>query len=151
MLNGKGVGASSAMQCTNSPCLQPAAISQSVEASAISISATTIRPQMNAITCNTDTNTASAPCGTRCRSEPRAGWDTHTRFRLAPSQRAHMPVIFKWRRELDRGGWEVPQPRSPETPDPMPERYSAPSLARVGRGPYYTSQQSHQHFLFELS
>lgn len=50
MLKGRGVGACSAMQCTNSPCRQPADMSQSVEASAISMRAMTMSPQMKAIT-----------------------------------------------------------------------------------------------------
>lgn len=51
MLKGSGMGAPCSIQCMKSPCLQPAAMSQSVEASPIIISIITIRPQMNAITC----------------------------------------------------------------------------------------------------
>lgn len=52
MLNGKGGSASSVTQCTNSPCLQPAASSHSVDVSAIIIRTMTIIPQINAITFN---------------------------------------------------------------------------------------------------
>ena len=41
--NGSGVGAFSVMQCANKPCLQPAAISQSEDDSAITINTITIK------------------------------------------------------------------------------------------------------------
>lgn len=50
MLNGKGGSASGVTQCTNSPCLHPAASSQSVDVSAIIMRIMTIIPQMNEIT-----------------------------------------------------------------------------------------------------
>lgn len=49
-MKGKGIGASSPIQCMKRPCLQPAAMSQSVEARAMIIRMITIRPQMKAIT-----------------------------------------------------------------------------------------------------
>lgn len=50
MLNGKGNVAPSDTQCTNSPCLQPADKSQSVDVKAIIIRTITINPQMKAMT-----------------------------------------------------------------------------------------------------
>lgn len=50
MLNGKGVGAPSSMQCAKRPCLHPSAISQSLDARPIIISIMTMIPHMKAIT-----------------------------------------------------------------------------------------------------
>jgi len=51
MLKGCGVGEFSPMQWRNKPWRQPAAMSQSVEARAMSINAITIRPHTKAMTC----------------------------------------------------------------------------------------------------
>ena len=50
MLNGNGKTLLLLIQCTNSPCLHPSAISQSVEVSAMIISTITITPHINAMT-----------------------------------------------------------------------------------------------------
>jgi hypothetical protein len=50
MLNGKGRSASTEIQCTKRPCLQPADNSQSVDVNAIIIRIMTMNPQINAMT-----------------------------------------------------------------------------------------------------
>lgn len=82
-LNGSGGTTSSSMQCTNSPCRQPSAISQSVEARARTIRTTTIIPQIKAITWREDTDIRSVS-GKDCNLEIGSGLSPNLGYLIGP-------------------------------------------------------------------